>query len=152
VIVVSDSSPLIALAEVGSFHLLSALYPKVYLPSEVYNEVVIAGTGLPAAREVSQAPWIEVMAVKDGAALQSEMKRSGLGPGEVGVVHLARELGALVVMIDDRKARRYAQSFGLIAVGCIGILEALHHKGLIVDLRAIYQHLLAVDFRIDLGT
>jgi predicted nucleic acid-binding protein len=57
-----------------------------------------------------------------------------------------------VVLIDERKARRYAQSLGLITVGCIGILEMLHRKRLIADLRAAYQQLLAVDFRIDLGT
>jgi hypothetical protein len=152
VIVVADSSPLIALAEVGSLHLLATVYPKIHLPTEVYNEVVIAGAGLPASSEVAHAPWIEVTPVRDGKALLAEMSKTGLGPGEVGVVLLAKELRASVVLIDERKARRYAQSLGLITVGCIGILEMLHRKRLIADLRAAYQQLLVVDFRIDLGT
>jgi predicted nucleic acid-binding protein len=152
VIVVSDSSPLIALAEIGSLHLLSAVYPKIHLPTEVYNEVVIAGAGLPASSEVAHAQWLEVTPLRDEEALQTEMRKTGLGPGEVGAVLLAKELGAPLVLIDERKARRYAQSLGLITVGCIGILEMLHRKGLIADLRTAYEQLLAVDFRIDLGT
>jgi predicted nucleic acid-binding protein len=34
------------------------------------------------------------------------MTKTGLGPGEVGVVLLAQELGAPVVLIDERKALR----------------------------------------------
>lgn len=68
--------------------------------------MVIAGAGLPASREAANAPWIEVTPVRDGDALRAKMTKTGLGPGEVGVVLLAQELGAPVVLIDERKALR----------------------------------------------
>jgi predicted nucleic acid-binding protein len=46
VIVVADASPLAILAKLGSFELLNMLFPRLHISSEVYHEVVIAGTVL----------------------------------------------------------------------------------------------------------
>jgi predicted nucleic acid-binding protein len=50
VIVVSDSSPLIILSRAQQFDLLRAFYGRIAIPLEVYEEVTIAGTGLPGSR------------------------------------------------------------------------------------------------------
>jgi len=60
VTVVSDASPLITLARINCFDLLPKLYGRVYISTEVYNEVVIAGAGLAGATQVAHADWIEV--------------------------------------------------------------------------------------------
>ena len=151
-IVVSDSSPLIALARVDSLDLLSELYPLVQIPTEVYNEVVIEGAGLPGALQVAGAAWIQVTPVRNTEKLRSAIGDTGFGRGEVAVVHLAQELGAQVVLMDERRARRYAEDAGLITFGCIGILEMLYRKGVVTDLRQLYERLLAQDFRIDAKT
>jgi predicted nucleic acid-binding protein len=39
---------------------------------------------------------------------------------------LAEELSADLVLIDEWRARRYAQKRGLSVIGCIGILENLY--------------------------
>jgi len=57
VIVVSNSSPLITLSRVQCFGLKPRLFSKIYISSEVYNEVVVAGAGLPGAAEVARADW-----------------------------------------------------------------------------------------------
>jgi len=59
VIAVSNSSPLIILARLGCFPLLNRLFSSLIISSEVYNEVVVAGKGLPGAKEVAGAIWIE---------------------------------------------------------------------------------------------
>jgi predicted nucleic acid-binding protein len=55
VIVVSNSSPLIALARIGWLNLLASSYKRVLIPAEVHHEVTVAGHGLPGAEEVGKA-------------------------------------------------------------------------------------------------
>jgi predicted nucleic acid-binding protein len=76
------------------------------------------------------------------ADLERSIGETGLGSGEVSVVQLAPELGVEVVFIDERRARDYAEQKGLIALGCTGILETLHRKGVLLDLRSVYARLL----------
>jgi len=59
VIVVSDSSPLIALAKTDCFPLLQKLYGQIVISGEVYNEVVVAGAGLAGAADTSKSAWTE---------------------------------------------------------------------------------------------
>ena len=47
----------------------------------------------------------------------------------MSAVFLAKELAADLVLLDERKARRFAQQEGLTVAGCIGILEDLFERG-----------------------
>ncbi|HYL73254.1 MAG TPA: hypothetical protein VEU96_03565 [Bryobacteraceae bacterium] len=77
--VVSDSSPLITLARTGCLDLLPKLYGRIYISTEVYNEVVIKGAGLPGATLPAQADWIEVRRVQDIAGLAAAIaNRTGI--------------------------------------------------------------------------
>jgi predicted nucleic acid-binding protein len=87
VIVVSDSGPLIALANIGQLDLLSALYGEILIPKAVYEEVVKGGQGRPGSKEVR------------------ETKRRGLIPS---VTLLLDQLLAAGVRIS-RRLYRYAQ-------------------------------------------
>jgi predicted nucleic acid-binding protein len=75
-----------------------------------------------------------------------------LGAGEVSAVILAKEVAAGLSLIDERRARRYAKAEGLETIGCVGILETLHRRGLLADLRGAYMRLLNREFRIDKRT
>ena len=103
---VADSSPLVILTKLGYLDLLSRVFPRVYIPSEVHHEVVVAGDGLPGASEVSAADWIQVKSVQNPAGLHSAQRRYGLGPGEMSTILLAKELGANPVLLDDYRARK----------------------------------------------
>jgi uncharacterized protein len=152
VIAVSDSSPLIALSRIGCLDLLARLFETVHISAEVYDEVVVAGAKRPGAELVALASWINVTPVQSVADLKKAIEETGLGAGEVSAVRLAQELSIEVVLIDERRARAYAEASGLIALGCIGILEKLHQMGAILDLRASYSRLLEQRFRIETRT
>lgn len=147
--VVSDASPLIALARIDCLELLRKLYGRVLISTEVFDEVTVAGAGLPGARQVAGATWIEVTSVTDTAALEEARRRTGLGTGEVSAVVLAKELGAELALIDERRARRFAKDEGVDAIGCVGILETLYRHGHLTDLRDAFARLLHHEFRID---
>src|SRR5438128_2230450 len=102
--VVADSSPLIILAKLDCFDLLQRLYSQLYISTEVYVEVVVAGAGLPGALKVASSEWIRVKPIQDTRWLAAR-KKSGLGVGELSTIILCKEIGAQAVLLDDHKAR-----------------------------------------------
>ena len=141
-IVVSDSSPLIALAKIDCFFLFEKLYGKLLISGEVYAEVVVAGAGLAGAVDTSTAPWVEVRELKNPSDLSLAQARFGLGVGELSTLLLAKEVMADLVILDDLGARRLAQREGYKVQGCIAILETSFRKGYLTDLRQAYEHML----------
>ena len=137
--VVSDASPLIALARIDCLELLPKLYARVLISTEVNDEVTVAGAGLPGAGQIAGASWIEI------ASVEEARRRTGLGAGEVSAIILAKEL----MLIDERRTRPFAKDEGLEVIGCVGILETLHRRGQLVDLRDAFARLLHHEFRID---
>ncbi len=150
--VVSNASPLITLARIGHLDSLRKLYETVHIPSEVYNEVVIAGAGMPGAASVANVDWLRVTPVQDAEGLAKAIVRTGLGRGEISAIFLAKELAADLTLMDERKGRRLALEEGLSVVGCIGILEEMYRRDEIKDLRQIYQELIRQNIRVDLRT
>ena len=149
-IVVSNSSPLIALSRIGRLNLLASFYKRILIPAEVQYEVVVAGRGLPGADEVRNAHWIEVAPQKSTANPSLAQACQGLGAGERGAILLAKSLEADLVLLDEWKARRVARDAGLSVVGCLGILESGARRGLVSDLRQAYIDLLRQGIRFDI--
>ncbi len=149
-IAVSNSSPLVSLARIGRLNLLASFYKRILIPVEVYNEVTVAGRGLPGAEEVRKANWIEVASRESLVDPSLEEACRNLGAGERGAILLAKSLQADVVLLDEWKARRIARDAGLSIVGCLGILEAGARTGLVPDLRQAYIDLLRQGIRFDI--
>ncbi|MBF0606756.1 MAG: hypothetical protein HQL61_04270 [Magnetococcales bacterium] len=63
-VTVSNSSPLISLASIAEFDLLRLFFKEIYIPEAVYKEVVTQGQGRFGQKEVKNARWIRVVAVK----------------------------------------------------------------------------------------
>ena len=141
-IVVSNSSPLIILALAGQFDLLREFYGTVLIPNEVYEEVTIAGDGLPGSTEVREASWIKTLRapIEPSEALVGACK--GLGDGERSAIYLASATNANLVLIDEAKARRVAKRVGMSVAGSLALLERGARLGMVADLRACYLHLL----------
>jgi predicted nucleic acid-binding protein len=150
VIVVSNSSPLIALARIGRLNLLASLFKRILIPAEVEREVTIAGRGLAGAEEVRNASWIEVAPQKYPADPSLTQACQNLGAGERGAILLAKSLPADLVLLDEWKARGIAQDAGLSIVGCLGILEAGARRGFVADLREAYIDLLRQGIRFEI--
>ena len=59
--------------------------------------------------------------------------------GESESVVLYKELQADFLLIDDKKARRIAENFGINCIGTIGLLSISKDKGFIKELRPIFK-------------
>jgi predicted nucleic acid-binding protein len=147
--IVADSSPLIALAKIDQFALLERLFGSILITSEVHSEVVIAGSGLPGAREASRAHWIQVQPVNNKADLVAAQRRFALDLGELSTFVLAREVNADLVLVDDLAARKLMLAAGLRIQGAVGILEACFARKYLLDLRQAYKRLLEAGVYLD---
>ena len=143
-IAVSNSTPLIALAKIGQLDLLKEYFGEIYIPEEVFDEVVRRGGNLAGAPEVASSAWIKVEQVKNVVAVQALC--ISLDRGEAEAIVLSKEKNALLI-IDDGDGRRTAEHMGLKITGTIGILLLASQKG-DLDLKRTMDDLRAVGFRI----
>lgn len=139
-IVVADSSVLIALSAIGQLSVICARCPDgVLVPSAVWREVVEEGRDRPGAREISTAKWISMGQIKDNAFVQ--YLKMGLDDGEAEAIGLAREVNAGLVLLDERAARDVAKGLGLKVLGTIGLLIWAKRAGRVKNLRQLLDRL-----------
>lgn len=143
--VVSNSGPLIALAEINRFLLLKQLFGEFSIPSAVYREVVVDGAGRSGAKETAEADWIKTVEVQDRLAV--DLLRDELGPGQSEAIVLATELSADYILLDDWKARRKARHLGLRVNGTLGVLLMAKVAGLVKEVKPLLNQLQKTDFR-----
>ncbi len=127
--VVSDASALINLARIGELDLLRRLYGELLIPEAVWREVVVEGAGQPGAEEVGAASWIETRDVANENLVRA--LRQDLDAGEAEAIALALEVGADLLLMDERLGRETAQHLGVRYVGLIGVLVAAKRSGVI---------------------
>ena len=137
-IVISNASPLIALSRIDLLHLLKDLFADVYIPDSVYQETVTNCDIILQKTRISQATHEFIKVVVP--TVQHVFSRR-LGAGEQGVLNLALEKHAQLVLIDDKKARREALELGLVPAFTTDILKRAEHQRLIVSYQQVVQGL-----------
>jgi predicted nucleic acid-binding protein len=119
VIVVSDTSPLNYLILIDSVEVLPNLFREVHVPAKIVEELQRSrAPSTVRAWAASPPPWLRVT---DPTTMLDESIR--LDPGEAQAIALANELGADLILIDERKGRRVAKELGLKTVGTLTVLE-----------------------------
>src|SRR5689334_21819802 len=105
--IVSNTSPLIALAKADALPLLNMLFGEVKIPLAVHREL-LAKSGIEAKRlDAAIADFITVLACPKASVEVEEATRS-IGAGEQHAIILAQSLGA-VLLIDERVGRKVAR-------------------------------------------
>jgi predicted nucleic acid-binding protein len=132
--VVANASILISLSSIGQLALLHECFPGgILIPPAVWKEVVEQGRERPGAREVAEADWITVCDVTAPEIVQLLLAQ--IEEGEAEAIALAHQLGAQVVLLDERDARLAAKRLGLCVLGTIGVLIWARRTGNIPSLR-----------------
>jgi predicted nucleic acid-binding protein len=127
--IVSNTGPLISLARVGRLDLLKRYYNEIYIPREVYEEIVIRGQGKAGCDEVKRADWIVTKEVRDKFAVR--VLELDIEKGEAEAIVLAKELNAELVLMDERIPREMLKTLGFKVVGTVGILIKAAKEGLL---------------------
>lgn len=142
-IVVSDTSPLVALEQLGLLHILPALFGEVLIPQAVWDELAVQNE-TPGRRMLFDLAWVRVLPVPK---LHTEVSfDQRIGAGESDAIRLAIALDAALIIVDDLVPRRIAQGYGLDVVGTLGLLR-LAKEMKILDSIAPYIYRLRDEFR-----
>lgn len=132
--IVSNASPLINLARIGTLDLLPRLYDTILIPQAVWDEVVVQGAGQPGAEEVSSAAWVKRCKVANTQLVRA--LRQDLDAGEAEAIALALEVEAELLLMDEHLGRETARHMGLRYLGLIGLLIEAKYKGLIGEVKS----------------
>ena len=134
--VVSNSSPLIALAGIQRLDLLPAIFESILIPPAVAHEIAPSIPILP--------PWLRIQAPT--VLPPAPLLRRRLGAGEREALALAIELKADWIIRDDLPARRSAEVSGLNVIGTLGTLVAAKRAGLLKAIRPELDALVRTSF------
>lgn len=145
-IVVSDATPLIALAKLHHLALLRELFGNLYIPQAVYDEITVSAPTRPGANAVRRADWLQVRIPADKSKVA--YLRADLDPGEAEALVLAEELDADWVLIDEIKARLAAESLGIEYIGTVGLLLLAKQRGYVSAIKPLLDTLRSRKFHL----
>lgn len=143
-IIVSDTTPLRYLIEIGAVQFLELLFGQIIIPEKVAEELQRPKTPQKIKDWMQVAPpWLVVR--KANLSLFTPQKK--LDDGEREAFALALELKADVVLLDDWHALPEAKRLGLQTVSLFTLLERAAMRDLI-DLPQTVAKLRATSFRL----
>jgi len=133
-ILIADSSALIALAVVDKLDILEALFGEVYVPRAVYDEVSQQSKG--------ESEKLALYCKDKVLDITSEVNLNiSLGIGESEAIILYKEKSADFLLCDDKKAKKFAQTFGVNVIGSLGILLKAKENKLILEISPLIEKL-----------
>jgi predicted nucleic acid-binding protein len=134
---VTNSTCLIGLERIGRLDLLPQVFSTVFAPPVVAAEVQ------------NPLSWLRVRPVQNAAVVAT--LKTQMDAGEAEAIALAMELGDVLLILDDKKARRVAQQLGLKVIGTVGMLLRGKRQGVIAEVKPFLSALVQADFRISEG-
>lgn len=134
---VSNTDPWIALGGIGHIDVLERMFGTVHVPGAVVREVEAGGVSRPGAADLARVTWIN--RVEFDASPDALLLRE-VGAGEAEAIVLARQLGARLLLMDDRRGRRVAElAYGLTVKGSAGLLVMARRAGLVAAVRPLFM-------------
>jgi predicted nucleic acid-binding protein len=130
--VVLNNTPLVALWNLGRLDLLETLFGDILIPRAVHEEF-LAASREERRKALAAARFLHVADLADP---RRALAYAGLHRGEAQVIALAEERAARLVVLDDRRARRYAERLGFPRTGTLGVLLLAKERGLVRSVAA----------------
>jgi len=129
-LLVADTSAIMALASCDALSLLDRLFDEVRVPPAVLRECTV----------VSKPEADRLAVYLQGKVVEIDLNEliitvAGLGQGELEAMALCRHLHADRLLVDDRRARKVARLNGITVVGSLGVLLRAKEAALISEIR-----------------
>ena len=135
-LIVADSSALIALATCDGLDLILQIYDDIKVPEAVYAEIVAPEKPQSDALGAFLAEY--VMTVD---TTRWVLTAGGLGRGEIEAMALYKQLSADALLIDDQRARIIAEHNQINCIGTLGLLLVAKTQGKIEAVSPFIQKL-----------
>lgn len=133
--IISDTSCLILLSNIGELDLLRKLYHNISTTIEVAGEY---GQILPY--------WINVISTNN---LQyQKILELQVDKGEASAIALAMEYFDCLLIVDDHKARKVATNLDIRITGTIGVIIKAKLNGITPSVKPIFNKIKVTDFRL----
>lgn len=143
-IIVSDTSVISNLIQLGHIHLLKDLFDEVIIPQEVKSEL---NNNQSISLEVARLPWLKTIKIRDQQLFNSLLTQ--LDAGESEAIVLAIQLKADVLLIDEKKGRRIALQNNIHIIGLLGILVEAKKAGVLDKIKPSLEKLVnEIGFRV----
>lgn len=131
-LVIADTSALVALAVCDALALLDRLFQEVRVPPAVLRECTVPDK--PEAERLGTYLRDRVVEVD---LREYVIAVVGLGQGELEAMALYKSLGADRLLVDDHRARKVARLNEIEVVGSLGILLRAKEAGFIPEIRPL---------------
>ena len=133
--IISDSSCLIALENIGMLDLLKHLYGNIIISREVATEYGSKLEKWMTVRDITNKTYLRIL--------------SGIvDEGEASAIALYFEIKNSTLILDDLKARNLAKDLGIKYTGLMGVLVKAKQEKLIGAVKPVLFKLEANNFRI----
>lgn len=143
-VVVSDTSSISNLIQIGLVELLRDLYGEVVITPAVQRELYRIDSQIAIIEKLS---WIKVQMPKNQKMVLELLEKLDLGESESIV--LAMEMNADYLLIDESLGRRIATELGIQVTGLLGVLIQAKKLEKISELASYVQDLRRVGFRLN---
>lgn len=145
-IAISNTSPLIVLAKSSYLKILQKIFKRVIIPDAVFNEIFrkkdIASGKI---RELINLGFIQREKVKNKELV--DFINTDIGLGEAEAIVLSLQLNSEYILLDDYKARIYAEERSLNVIGTLGLIKIFQDCNFISeDAEVIYKRLASANF------
>ncbi|WP_086929743.1 DUF3368 domain-containing protein [Agarilytica rhodophyticola] len=146
-IVVSDTTAITYLSQIGAIELLKNLFKTIYIPEAVYQELTRQGDHIGGSKEVKTLPWIKVKKVNSYDGYAKKFKKK-LDPGESQAIGLALHTNADLLIIDELDGRWEAKNQGIRVAGMLGIFKMAKERGIIPAVAPYLNKLRLTSFKL----
>ena len=143
-IVVSDTTAISNLVQIGKLNLLQNLYGEVVIPESVYEELQVLIDLNIVSEEYLRQNWIKVKQVKDNSEVSKLLDRLDIGESEAIIMGI--ELSADYLLIDEKVGRIVALERNLRIIGTLGVLIKARGKNLITSVQEEMDKLRRIGF------
>lgn len=133
-VIISDTSCLIILSKIDKLFILEKLFGKIIVTPEVADEF---GDKLPSWIKIQGAENLEIQ----------KLINSSVDLGESSSIALAIEFEKPLLILDDLKARNFAESLKISYTGTFGVILDAKKYRIINNVKELLNQIQSTDFR-----
>lgn len=138
-VAIINASPFILLSKSGSIDLLPQLFSTLLMPEAVFAEISLGRDAASDIADDARKLWLDIIEVP----IHADVSVWNLGDGESEVLsHVFSEKLLYLALIDDRMARKCAESLGIRTMGTAGLIVSAKRNGLLPTVRPTIENLI----------